>query len=134
MNQRGRNRSNYDEYSGGGNILFTLGLISVVALLVVGFVMTQGGIGSLADKGLTSISLSPTPIPQQPTPVATAIQANPAANAQLRDQYDKEMARQKEMYEKRIEELRKTYETQITDLKTQLQLLEDENNMLRKRN
>ncbi|MFB3788004.1 MAG: hypothetical protein ACE15F_16725 [bacterium] len=133
MNQRGRNRSNYDEYSGGSNILFTLGLISVVALLVVGFVMTQGGIGSLADKGLTSISLSPTPIPLQPTPAATAMQVNSPSGAQIREQYEKEMARQKDMYEKRIEELRKTYETQITDLKTQLQLLDDENKMLRKR-
>ena len=134
MNQRGRNRNSYDDYSGGSNILFTLGLISVVALLVVGFVMTQGGIGPLANKGLTSISLSPTPIPPQPTPVVSTVPPDAASTSLLREQYEKELLKQKDMYEKQIQELRKTYETQITDLKTQLQLLEDENKMLRKRN
>ncbi|MBI1389396.1 MAG: hypothetical protein GC154_13210 [bacterium] len=58
MNQRGR-RSNpaNTESSGGGNALFTLGLVSVVALLIVGWVM-QGGMTNVADKGRELINLN----------------------------------------------------------------------------
>ncbi|MBN2326411.1 MAG: hypothetical protein JXR73_04590 [Candidatus Omnitrophica bacterium] len=131
MSQRGRKNNDYGD-SGGGNVLFTLGLVSVVALLVVGYVMTQGGVKSLTENGLSRISLTPTATPR-PAPTQVA-QASTAVIDEIVRKYEKELQQLKTFYEKQIQELRENYEMQITDLNTRIQLLEVSNKNLRSKN
>ncbi len=135
MTQRGRRNSQYNETPSGGNVLFTLGLVSVVALLVVGYIMTQGGVQSLAENGLNiknKISLIPTPTPTL-TPVAI-VQPSPtpapAVDAVVQ-KYESDLKTQKETYEAQLKQLRTDYETQIQDLNTRIQILEMSNKTLR---
>lgn len=131
MTQRGRRNNDYGD-SSGGNVLFTLGLVSVVALLIVGYVMTQGGVKSLTDNGLSRISLAPTATPR-PAP-APADQQSAQIIEDLIQKHEKELQQQKLFYEKQIQELRDNYEMQITDLNTRIQLLEVSNKNLRSKN
>lgn len=110
--------------------MFTLALVSVVALLVVGYIMTQGGVKSIAPNGSSKISLVATSTPAailtpvvQPT-IAPAIE-------EIVQKYEKDIQQQKESYEKQLKELRDNYESQITDLNTRIQLLEVSNKALR---
>lgn len=130
MSQRGRKSSNYNDSPGGGNVLFTLGLVSVVALLVVGYIMTQGGVKSIAPNGLSKISLIATPTPEPVPTVAVQPTVAPAID-EVVQKYEKDMQQLKESYEKQLKELRDNYETQITDLNTRIQLLEVSNKALR---
>ncbi|MGC9328312.1 MAG: hypothetical protein ACP5I1_11805 [Candidatus Hinthialibacter sp.] len=134
MTQRGRRNNDYGD-SSGGNVLFTLGLVSVVALLIVGYVMTQGGVKSLTENGLSRISLAPTATPRPaPTPAAPADQQSAQIIEDLIQKHEKELQQQKLFYEKQIQELRDNYEMQITDLNTRIQLLEVSNKNLRSKN
>jgi len=128
MNQRSRKSSQYNDTPSGGNVLFTLGLISVVALLIVGYIMTQGGVKSIAENGLAKISLVPSPTP----PAAEPTTASGGFDEIVR-KYEKEMLLQKESYETQIKQLRDDYETRITDLNTRIQLLEISNKTLREK-
>lgn len=136
MNQRTHRKTN-TQPANGGNVLFTLGLVSVVALLIVGWVMTQqGGVGALANVGkdLTTISLNPTPA-TIPTPIPTVASNPPITQGPSVDEiialYEEKLKSQQETSSKQMEELRKKYEKQIVNLKTELQLLETENKTLR---
>lgn len=135
MSQRGRKSSNYNDAPAGGNILFTLGLVSVVALLVIGYLMTQGGVKSIDGSAVAKFLVNPTATPAAiptptPQPVVSAPTASPAVN-NIVQKYEKDIQQQKEAYEKQLKELRDNYETQITDLNTRIQLLEMSNKALR---
>lgn len=134
MNQRARSNSSY-EPSGNGNILFTFGLISVVALLIVGYVMTQGGVGSLMEKGksLSNLTLVPTEKPSGESIKPTPAPAGPTV-AEVRASYEKKITELQKNHDEEIQKLRRMYENQIVDLQTRLQFMEDENTRLQKGN
>jgi hypothetical protein len=137
MTQRTRKKSsNYREAPNGGNVLFTLGLVSVVALLIVGWIMTKGGVGPLTDKGLelAKISLStPTPEPL-PTRINQSTQSSGAAISEIIKKYDKEMKQLRDSHKKELGQLRLNYEAKLNDLKLQIQLLQTSNKKLREKN
>ncbi len=116
-------------------MLFTLGLVSVIALLIVGFVMTQGGTGAFTnqDGGIKTISLNPTPTTPIPVPTASSSQTisrGPSVD-EIVALYEGKLKSQQEATAKQLEELRKKYDRQIVNLKTELQMMEAENKSLR---
>ncbi len=142
MSQRPtRRNNNYREESSGSNILFTLGLISVVVLLIVGWVMTQGGVNAITgpvQDGLKTITINPTPIPTVPP----RIQIGESGKIeQLRAEYEAKISelqealqRAQEEADKRIEKLKQQYLTQINDLNVRILMLEQDNKRLRGEN
>jgi hypothetical protein len=115
----------------GSNVLFTLGLISVVVLLIVGWVMTQGGMNTLAEKGRNLVSI---PLNPSPTPTALPIRKEPIAGPSLdrvKAEYEEKIRQLQQAAEKRESEVRNQYVNQINDLKLQIQILQDENQRLR---
>jgi len=132
MSPKGRNSRNQRVVYTGSNVLFTLGLISVVVLLIVGWVMTQGGVNSLAEKGknLVTIQLNPSP-----TPTALPARKEPPPSGssadQIKAEYVEKMRLAQQAAEKREKEIRNQYTNQINDLKLQIQILQDENKRLR---
>lgn len=133
-----------DDYppSSGGNVLFTLGLVSVIALLIIGWIMTQGGkfgigVNPAANNGsaitpsnpgaLTRISISPTAVPN---PVQAVQPAGPNVDKIIQE-YEAKLQKQKEETNTQLDQLRRTYESQITDYKMQINILKDENTRLR---
>ncbi len=135
MSPRERKARSSQQESTGGNILFTLGLISVIALLIVGWVMTQGGMDSLsskADEIKNFATREPTP---EPTPLPTR-EENHAMQQQLDRviaEYEAKLKKEREAWEKRLEEVTQSYTSQIDSLKLQIVSLEDENERLRKK-
>jgi len=120
-------------------VLFTLGLVSVVALLIVGWVMTQGGMNSLADKAkdLTIMNLGgPTPVPTaasgflevKPSPLSVDERIN-----QVVAEYEAKAKQVDEAWEKRLEQERRNLENQINNLKIEILSLQDENKRLREK-
>jgi predicted RNase H-like nuclease (RuvC/YqgF family) len=110
-------------------VLFTLGLVSVVALLIVGWIMTQGGLEGVANKAsnLTNIDLRAT---QSPTPVEKSVVQGPTTEQLLVDLQSK-LQTQKDKYETQLESQQRAFQSQISDLKMQIQILKDENQRLR---
>ncbi len=138
MSPRSNKSRNYQQESSSSNILFTLGLISVVVLLVVGWIMTQGGVNALTESSpddMTKINIGPTPIPT----LAPRIHIGDSGKTeQIRIEYEakiraieEELEKERANYEKRIENLKEEYQTQIKDLKVKNMMLEQENKRLR---
>ena len=145
MAQQGkRTAPRNDDYppSSGGNVLFTLGLVSVITLLIIGWIMTQGGkfgIGvnpaannnnsvlSTTAAGITRIAISPTAtaIP------AAAVQPQVQNVDKIIQEYEAKLQKQKEEANAQLDQLRRNYETQVTDFKMQINILKDENARLR---
>lgn len=140
MSQRGRKANPRTTESSGGNTLFTLGLVSVVALLIVGWVM-QGGMESISQSGseaLNTISLAAQSAanqgaqqntqasqPQQNTSLQqTAPQTSQApavANgpgAINRTQLDAELRRLEDQYKTKIEQERDEFQRRLQSQKT----------------
>ncbi len=141
MSQKGRKVRNSSRESPGSNVLFTLGLISVIALLIVGWVMTQGGMTSLADKAqnLANISISKTP---KPTPADDGFEVNSTQPSRddfnqrinkLITQYETELKQLNETWEKRLEQTKRDYERKINSMKIEIISLRDENKRLREK-
>ncbi len=134
MSQRTQKKSsNYRDAPNGGNVLFTLGLVSVVALLIVGWIMTKGGVGPLTDKGLdlSIITLStPTPKPL-PTRANQSAQSDGAVISNIIQKYDNEIKQLRADHKKEMDQLREDYEAKLNDLKLQVQLLQTSNKKLR---
>ncbi|MEW6236823.1 MAG: hypothetical protein AB1656_15675 [Candidatus Omnitrophota bacterium] len=139
MSQKNRKVRSAGDESPGSNVLFTLGLVSVVALLIVGWVMTQGGMDSLADKAkdLTILTLgSPTPTPVvssgilevKPSPLSVDERIN-----LLVAEYEAKAKQENEAWEKRLEQERRNFENQINNLKIEILSLQDENKRLREK-
>lgn len=141
MSQKGRKVRNSSRESPGSNVLFTLGLISVIALLIVGWVMTQGGMTSLADKAqnLANISINKTP---KPTPANDGFDVNTTQPSRdnfnqrinkLITQYEAELKQLNETWEKRLEQTKRDYERKINSMKIEIISLRDENKRLREK-
>lgn len=142
MNQRVR-RNQYND-SSGSNVLFTLGLVSVVALLIIGWVMTKGGMNADGSR-VIKFSLSeptplPTPVPATVQSLVTTAQPDVPASSQvnvqalkeeLTAQYEQMRQQDAQSYEKRVNEQKRKYEAQIAELNTKIQFLEIENRRLR---
>lgn len=148
MNQRGRKSRNYRPDSTGSNVLFTLGLFSVVALLVVGYIMTRGDFSAstLSELGKDIIRINPTPTASAPAPTATPAGVSltttggaatvPDANLQaqmdaLRASYEQTLKQEREQAQKQQDEIRLQYESKISELKKENLLLKMENQNLR---
>lgn len=154
MNQKAKRSRNYRDESTGSNVLFTLGLVSVVALLIVGWVMTKGGVDKVMNSGEggsspgISFFSSPTPAPQPTaTPLGSTLNTTmPPANnqsnvneaalrAQITDQLEKEYQNQlleaQLQSEKDVQEVRMKLQSEIDDLKMQIKMLEIDNKRLR---
>ncbi|MDP8242776.1 MAG: hypothetical protein P9L94_01760 [Candidatus Hinthialibacter antarcticus] len=147
MNQRGRNKTTRNQESGGGNALFTLGLVSVIALLIVGWVM-QGGMESLAGKAkdLSNITLGGAQTAENPNdpeakltaaPVnVTALQpaAQESSQAELRvitEKWQTKLEQERQEYQRQVESMKTNYESQIKDLEMKMKILQLENKSLR---
>lgn len=135
MNHRARKGPSRGAEGSGGNVLFTLGLISVVALLIVGFIMTQGGMGNISKGNpLSTIYLQATPAP---TPVPTAVAATESFTvaaselARVKGEFEARLLQEKEASDKRIEEMKAQYLNQISDLQLRIKILTSENERLR---
>ena len=123
---RARKSSNAGPPTDGGNILFTLGLVSVVALLIVGWVMTQQGPNSHGDPGeeLTKIQINPTPIKTITKPSEPTVE-------ELRAFYDKRLKAQKVSDNQKLEKTKRQHDLQIRNLLTRPQTFELEDKSLR---
>lgn len=131
MAQKGRqSQNNHGPQSTGGNVLFFLGMVSVVALLIIGYVLTQGGVDNIKDKVDTVINLKPTQAPV-PQPVATPVPATVVNNDDVTKEYELKLKKQSEEFAAQLDQQKRTYETQLSDLKMQIQILKDENKRLR---
>lgn len=157
MTQRGRKTNSRAIENNGGNALFTMGLITVVALLIVGWVMTQGGWQPLAERGEGVLNLpfnappqessgmvvmQPSPTPQANAALSDMIDTSTMPNApaermeldELTRLFQNQLQQQEQSFEQQIEqlqqELRKSQQ-ELNDLKLELRLLQMENNRLR---
>lgn len=151
MNQRGRRTATRKPEASGGNALFTLGLVSVIALLIVGWVM-QGGMESLSGKAkeLGKISLGggsqtvENPVAysesnQSMTSVAVENkQAQPAVNTQsqadvqlVNEKWQTKLDQERQEYQRQLEMVKTNYESQIKDLEMKMKILQLENKTLR---
>lgn len=148
MNQRGRKRTTHNQDSNGGNALFTLGLVSVIALLIVGWVM-QGGMESITGKAkeLGQISLGGAQTAENPvtkqetnlTPVTVdvtkpqpAAQVTSQADLQIiTDKWQTKLEQERQVYQRQIESMKTNYESQIKDLEMKMKILQLENKSLR---
>ncbi len=150
MNQKAKKSRNYRQESAGSNVLFTLGLISVVALLIVGWVMTKGGMENVFSKNdtLPKISLNPSKTPNttatskptsSPFTITTSEQISQRQiadikaqlEAKLRREYEDKFETYKQQLQKQKDERINKLENQIEDLKMQIQMLEIDNRNLR---
>lgn len=158
--QRTRKTSTRAAETGGSNTLFTMGLVTVIALLIVGYVMTQGGFSQLTSEGDGELNLmdqflgSNAEVPAQPIIEPTLVPqsggiivsnpmspttSDPGFESQnldlLKKQYEQTLAlRLKEkddLMEKRIETIRLEHENEMRELKLKLEFLEMENERLR---
>lgn len=132
MAQKGRKpQKNNAQESTGGNVLFTLGMVSVVALLIVGFVMTQEGVEDFTNKAknMAKIPLSS----PSPSPVPTVMANEPTKN-ELMAEYQRKLREQEKTFEKRLNDTKRMYQSQINDLKMQIKILKDENQRIRGEN
>ncbi len=151
MNQRGRKKPTHSQDAGGGNALFTLGLVSVIALLIVGWVM-QGGIETITGKAkeLTNIDIggeqtAQTPDANQPntsgqltahavdstTLQPAGAEQNQAQIQELTDKWQLKLEQERQAYQRQIENLKTNYESQIKDLEMKMKILQLENKTLR---
>ena len=121
----------------GGNVLFTLGLVSVVALLIVGYVMTNGGGSPNPSERTPSIFNNPSPSPA-PTIAVTGQtgggQANSIIMAQLNELQTKMNALESEKQSllQQLEESKKQHNRELFELKSKILILEEDNNRLSK--
>ncbi|MDX9752363.1 MAG: hypothetical protein RBU29_00275 [bacterium] len=101
-----------------------------MALLIIGYVLTQGGVDNIKDKVDTVINLKPTQAPV-PQPVATPVPATVVNNDDVTKEYELKLKKQSEEFAAQLDQQKRTYETQLSDLKMQIQILKDENKRLR---
>ncbi len=125
----------------GGNVLFTLGLVSVVALLIVGYIMTNGGMNaSTPSSGNESLFVTSTPTPEPVTPPAGGGMMNSMMMEQLEklkeqvstlqennQQLNDELAEVKTQKNKEIENLKLRIQTLMLDNKRMEKELYGEN-------
>lgn len=158
MAQRGRKSSssrNRPVEDSGGNAFFTMGLVTVIALLIVGYVMTQGGIQSLADRSSELITVpmgednqtppggsqaqqpaaQPTATPslqaiaptQQPTPSALDNQQV----EEVKRYYQNQLEQKEEAFEQQLEKIRQKHQDELREIRLKLKMLEMENERLK---
>lgn len=126
----------------GGNVLFTLGLVSVVALLIVGYVMTNGDGGTNGTEKQQSIFVSSTPSPvptifltdQSTVNQPNGGQANSLIMAQLNELQTKvnTLETEKQTLMQQLEENKKQYNRELFELKSKIMILEEDNIRLSK--
>ncbi len=136
MRKKTRSSGGGYEPTGGGNVLFTLGLISVVVLLVVGFVMTQGNLGTLAARGNNNtyrIAIDPTPKPvTQNTSIISKPDSSSITVTALQEELKLERQKRIEA-EQKAAQLQKNFDAQINNMQIKLLNLEDELKRLREK-
>lgn len=140
MATRARRASARTADPSGGNVLFTLGLVSVVALLIVGYVMTNGGGVGSGGSGTNSI------LPIEPTPAPTIVVSdgntqtnggggtNAIIMSQLNDLKTKvdTLTAENQSLTKQLEEEKKQHTRELQNLRAQLSIMKDENTRLNK--
>jgi TolA-binding protein len=137
MAARARRASARTADPSGGNVLFTLGLVSVVALLIVGYVMTNGG-GTDVTKKNPIISIDPTPAPTivviDNTPTGGDVGTSEIMMSQLQNLKEKvdTLTAENQNLTKQMEEDKKLHTREMQNLRAQLSIMKDENAKLSK--
>lgn len=149
--QRARKTAPRAAETSGSNAFFTMGLVTVIALLIVGWVMTQGGFSQLTSEGQGVLNLLgdnqpaegtqseavavPTSVPSiivQNTPATPAAQPITASEREaLKMEYEKLLAQEQTAMNEQINEIKLNYQKQMQELQLRIEFLEMENQRLR---